>query len=290
MTDLFNSVLKDKILNLDTMNNRLLNYIEILIYIVKFNSSKFYYNKGQINEESYTYKTTMYGGSIRNILYADDLDEETTNNSKQYINDIDLYIEATPKHHLSLNGFVSHLTKLNAYLDKSLPKNYKVEIQFYKCDCISKLIDVYGNYKIVVYDMGDKSKNNKYTFDITCNVNITDDKYENTNLFKNLADYTVNNLKIPLYVNKLNNTLLFGQLQIRCQKLTPYYSVQDIIQHIQSGITVQYNYKEFVDKYVKTLSKYNSKGSSTNSIDYYKYMNEKMKDRKDKIKCKFIII
>lgn len=283
MTSLFKSILNDSIKS--EQDNKLNNYMEILKYIVKYNTSKFYYKKGQITEIQYSVKTTVYGGFICDIIQSNHING---------ITDIDLFIEPTPNFYWSLSNFRRHVTELAIYLKDNLPDKYDVKITLYPINCISKLIDTYGNYKIIITEKNDNINNTKecdtedsnditYIFDISTNVNTLDFKHKTTDLYNNLADYTTNNLKIPVYINTISNTVEFGDLQIRCNKLTPSYDIQDIIQHIQSNIAKKYDYDEVIRNYVRTLNSFNSSHLSEKEKDYEKYMKDKMIERRIKM-------
>lgn len=289
MTSLFKSMFNDTIKS--EQNNKLNNYMEILKYIIKYNTSKFYYKKGQITEIQYSVKTTVYGGFIRDIISG-----YIQSNHNNCITDIDLFIEPTPNFYWSLSNFRRHVTELSIYLKDNLPDKYNVKITLYPINCISKLIDTYGNYKIIITEKNnidnddnteecDTEDSNEitYTFDISTNVNTLDFKHKTTDLYNNLSDYTTNNLKIPVYINTISNTVEFEDLQIRCNKLTPSYDIQDIIQHIQSNIAKKYDYDEVIRNYVRTLNSFNSPHLSEEEKDYEKYMKNKMIERRTKM-------
>jgi hypothetical protein len=264
-------------------DEKLNDYLTILKYITKYFNEPKYIKKGLPSEEIYSIKTIVYGGFIRDIIAG-----------KTDINDIDLYIHKSTGGFdgFSMNEFTRLLYSLNKYLEDNLPSldeypfKYEIQHQQYKYIDIynDKNFDMYGNFKIIVLK-GDI----KYSFDISCNINSSDIRNNNTNLFDKLCDYTVNNLMTSVFINKYNNELVFGNLDIRCNTLTgnrykgKQYTIDDIINHIQANIAIKYDYQYIINTYCDYLESIKDKATII-TIDYKEKMQKTMNNRTIKIR------
>jgi hypothetical protein len=224
--------------HINIYNTQQEHYLIILRHITKYFQNQFTWNKGKPNQTSYSLMPYIFGGFIRDIIKG-----------KDKSNDCDIFIKTTNKSIcLSLKKFRECIIYLNRYLTKELPDIYEVIEQEYPLNEHYKVFETYGHYKVIVKN---NENNEIYTFDISTQINNFDEMHI-TNMFTNLVDYTINNLMCSVCLIQ-SEKLLFGNLELRVKEITTYlkkkYSVDEIIHHILSGIAIEYDYIDFINKY-----------------------------------------